>query len=172
MKAVVFINIPREEVEARDTSAFIRRMAPFVANPMPAHAGAFLFVIDGYHETPDETYAIPAVREYWQDLDAKWPYTIFFANTDPELGNFITNILFCFFNKIDITTHDGLGTRVDFSPAELFDYLRNRGSAFSSLYSRAYGDRPMQECEEAFTRHLQSIVTAFQLPFTPESAIA
>lgn len=164
MKAVIFINIPREEVEARDTAAFIRRMAPFVANPMPGHAGAFLFGIDGYYETPDETYAIPAVREYWQDLDSKWPYTIFFANTDPELGGFITNILFCLFGEITVATHDGIGSQVQFSPMELFSYLRSRSSAFSSLYGKAYKDRPSQECEEAFTRHLQSIMTAFQLP--------
>lgn len=139
LAAAFFIEIAQRDVETQNVEPLIQTMAPHVADPQPFHMGNFFFVVDGYNEIPDETYTIPAIRQYWQAVEAEWPYAIFFANANREIGCNISNIVFSVLKNITATQHPE-GTRVDFKPPELLDYFLQHKEPLIELTTKAYPD--------------------------------
>jgi hypothetical protein len=159
--AAFVVEISREDVEGINLEPFINTMAPYVANPKPFHMGAFFFLVDGYNDTPDEAYAIPAVRDYWQAMDARWPYTIFFANAKPELGCNIVNVIFSILKNITAATKGTEASTVEFCQSEVIEYFLQRKMPLIELNNKAYPD--FLEATNAILKRTHELLEAFGL---------
>ncbi len=86
----------RPDIEAGDTSAFLRRFAPSAlpkGPKLPKMMGTLSFLVDGYNDDPEEIYSIQAVRDFYARLHAKWPYWFFFCDLRNESLQMITACL-------------------------------------------------------------------------------
>ena len=42
--------------------------------------GSFQFLVDGWNDDPNELYAIPEIRKFYQHFHNAWPYWFFFCD--------------------------------------------------------------------------------------------
>ncbi len=82
---LIFYEISREEIEAGNTSRFLRDFRP-PDNVSPADLkalmGKILFNISGYDNDESEVYTVPAVRAFFQALHHEWPCWLFFCDLE------------------------------------------------------------------------------------------
>jgi hypothetical protein len=169
------VSTPRCEVEACDTAPFIERMAAAVANPLPHHAGAFVFMVDGYNDTEDEIYSIPEIRAYYRKLDQEWPYLLFFANTELESLPVIT---WCLMDNI--TSAKAVGTKAvtKYDIPELLRWIDGRLLPMNSLFEKAYRHEiadafyltgsVSHPCEQAVLDRTCAVFQTYNLPFNED----
>lgn len=169
------MSTPRCEVEACDTAPFIERMSPLVAKPQPEHAGGFVFMVDGYNDSPDEIYEIPAVRAYYRKLDQEWPYLLFFANTELESLAVIT---WCLMGNISCAKAVGTQALTKYDIPELLLWMGKRFGHMAHLMQKAHGARCSSEfrkrgkvstpCDQAVVDRTRTIFQSYNLPFNED----
>jgi hypothetical protein len=135
--------VPQQEVLDCNVFPFIERMAPFVVNPKPEYVDTFAVLIDGYNDNPDEIYAIPEIRSYWQKLDAHWPYIFFFGSIFAEMPQLVA---WCCHNNIQSYKRPGhTATLVDCDKPELHNWIYRHWPYMNALYELAYDDPAQRE---------------------------
>lgn len=165
------VSTPRHEVEACDTAPFIERMSAIVANPQPHHVGAFVFMVDGYNDIPDEIYEISAVRAYYRKLDKEWPYLLFFANTEFESLAVIT---WCLMDNIACAKTAETPALTKFEIPELLQWISTRMFHLLVLMQKAHGvacssefaafNKVSNPTDQALLTRLNGIFKAYNLP--------
>ena len=46
--------------------------------------GTFQFFVEGWNDDPQELYAIPEIRKFYQHFHNAWPYWFFFCDLNTE----------------------------------------------------------------------------------------
>lgn len=57
-----------------------------------------VFAVDGFNAHPDEIYAIPSVRNFYQELHTRWPWWLFFL---ADIGDNIPVSYLCLLNSLE-----------------------------------------------------------------------
>lgn len=152
-------NVPQQEVLDCNVFPFIERMSPFVLNPQPEYVDTFAVLIDGYNDNPDEIYAIPEIRAYWQKLDAHWPYIFFFGSVFAEMPQLVA---WCCHNNISSYKRPGhMATFIDYDKPELALWINRHWPYMNALYHLTYND-PAQR-EWAIYERTKQIFGAFNM---------
>ena len=55
--------------------------------------GKFQFLVEGYDDDPNELYAIPEVRKFYQHFHRVWPYWFYFCDLTEERLTMMTMCL-------------------------------------------------------------------------------
>jgi hypothetical protein len=140
---LVIYNVPEQEVRDCNVIPFIERMAPYVINPEPFHADTFAFLVDGFNDQPDEIYTIPEVRAYWQEVDRRWPYILFFGSVLAEMPQMVA---WCNHNNLSSFQRPGAtATMINYDRPELLRWLHQRWEPMNGLFHRAYGNTAARE---------------------------
>jgi len=140
---LVIYNVPEQEVRDCNVIPFIERMAPYVINPEPFHADSFAFLVDGFNDQPDEIYTIPEVRAYWQELDRRWPYILFFGSVLAEMPQMVA---WCNHNNLSSFQRPGAdATMIHYDRPELLLWLHRHWGPMNGLFHLAYGNTAARE---------------------------
>jgi hypothetical protein len=88
--SVVMTTIHRNQIEAGDLNVFLEILRGLNIQE-PEHASVqrlrglqskIGFLIDGYNDDPRELFQIPEVRKYFQQIQAVWPFGLYFFNNE------------------------------------------------------------------------------------------
>lgn len=150
----------RPDIEAGDTSAFLRRFAPSALPKGPKLAkmmGTFSFLVDGYNDNPEEVYSIQAVRDFYAGLHAKWPYWFFFCDLGTESLQMIAACLLK-----NVVAHKIIGApdaHLRLDPMELVGFISSGFNPMNEMCDRAN----MSEFD--IWKRTKAIFEYFNLPF-------
>ena len=132
-------------------------------------------MVDGYNDSPDEIYEIPAVRAYYRKLDQEWPYLLFFTNTELESLAVIT---WCLMGNISCAKAVGTKALTKYDIPELLQWLSNRLPHMGHLMQKAHGIRcsaefinlgkALNSCDQAVGDRIRTIFQAYNLPFNED----
>ena len=88
----MILTIPRAEVEAGDIAPVAQQLGFLSESAEMAERweGRIGFVFDGWEDDPRETAEIPAIRVYFGDLAAVWPYWLHFSE---KVGDTLPHVL-------------------------------------------------------------------------------
>ena len=83
---IVLTTFNKNQIEAGDIGIFLEIVESLgILEPEQAHADTVRklqskvgFFIDGYNDDPRELYQIPEVRHFIQQIQARWPYGLYF----------------------------------------------------------------------------------------------
>lgn len=154
------VNVTREEVKQGDIKPFIAKMRQFF--PPKGLAGKFVFLIDGYNDTPHELYTIPEVRAYWKKLDEAWPFLLYFAEC--EFSECLQIISFCLHGNISARSIKGELSCVQYDIPELMRWVSRRFAPMNHLFEDGEDE---SEIEQAIFERTEQIFKAYNLPFNP-----
>lgn len=94
---LIFYVFSREEIEAGDTSRFLRDfLPPLEVEPsaLLTAMGKVMFSVAGYDEHHEEVFSIPEVRSFFQKIHRQWPCWLFYSElASPGLTAIIYSIL-------------------------------------------------------------------------------
>lgn len=112
--------ISREEVEQADTSRALELLSRYASSPDIALANRenLEIVFHGFDDTDQELGEIPMVRNFVRELDAKFPYWLFFLS---KSGLGLQCVLYCF-----LLPHLTEAARAERHPQQLEQLLVNR----------------------------------------------
>ena len=153
----------REKVEKKDFSHFL---AGFALDRLPKGkklrelAGTFTFVVQGYDSTPEELYAIPAVREFYGAFHAAWPYWLYFSFLG--IDTLRTMVACCLRNVSGFSSTRQAEGLLSVEPAELLRFLDEDLTAMNVICRRAQMTRP------EISNLTKAVFEYFSLPFHPE----
>ncbi|TAE92042.1 MAG: hypothetical protein EAZ81_04095 [Verrucomicrobia bacterium] len=83
----------KEQVRQRKLAHFLKKFGPAALPTGPALAdmmGTFQFLVDGWNDDPNELYAIPEIRRFYQHFHEVWPYWFFFCDLETETLQMMT----------------------------------------------------------------------------------
>jgi len=84
--AVVVI-FSQAQVRQRKIAHFLKRYGSDALPEGPelaAMMGTFQFFVEGWNDDPQELYAIPEIRKFYQHFHNAWPYWFFFCDLNTE----------------------------------------------------------------------------------------
>lgn len=81
------------EVRQRKLAHFLKTFGPAALPEGPelaAMMGSFQFLVDGWNDDPNELYAIPEIRKFYQHFHEVWPYWFYFCDLHTETLQMMT----------------------------------------------------------------------------------
>jgi hypothetical protein len=153
-------NVPKQDVLDCNAHPFVQHMTPFVLNPTPDMADSFAVLIDGYNDVDDEIYTIPEIRAYWQELDRRWPYILFFGSMLAEMPQMVAWC--CLNNLSSYKRPDSSAAMIDFDRPELAHWIHRHFPYMNALYEAACGEN-IEQREWAIYQRTNHIFQSFNL---------
>jgi hypothetical protein len=153
-----------EKVEKKDFSHFL---GGFALDRLPKGkklremAGTFTFMVSGYDSTPEELYAIPAVREFYSAFHAAWPYWLYFSFLG--IDTLRTMVACCLQNVSGFSSTTQSEGLISLEPTELLRLLDEDLIAMNVICRRAQMTKP-----EIYDL-TKGVFDYFCLPFKPET---
>ena len=92
-KDAILVMFSKEQVRQRKLAHFLKRFGPEALPEGPelaAMMGAFQFAVDGWNDDPQEIYAIPEIRKFYQHFHNVWPYWFYFCDLHTETLQMMT----------------------------------------------------------------------------------
>jgi len=76
----VALVVSRRDIEAGDLEPLLRLLQTLTVSPdaLKHWAGRLTIVIDGYNLDPRDVCEVPEIRQFFEALEARWPYLPFF----------------------------------------------------------------------------------------------
>ena len=157
--AVVVI-FSKEQVRKTKTAHFLKT---YGADSLPqgpelaAMMGSFQFLVEGWHGSPEEIYAIPEIRKFYQHLHQVWPYWFYFCDLDSETLMIMTLCLLPSFSG-----YKRLGApqaAVEYDQMELLQFIQKNFDPLNAMMERA----GMSEME--IYNRTRDIFLHYRLPF-------
>ena len=124
---------------------------------LEAMMNSVALMIDGYDHDPREIYAIPEIREFYQQIWKRWPYWLFFCNLDTE--NLMMMVM-CWVDSLDALKVKGVAqVKVSINPLEVVQFISGGFVPMNEICERA----GMSE-RQIFDR-TKAVFEYFDLPF-------
>jgi hypothetical protein len=89
----IVVMFSKEQVRQRKLAHFLKTFGPVALPEGPALArmmGSFQFLVDGWNDDPNELYAIPDIRKFYQHFHQVWPYWFYFCDLHTETLQMMT----------------------------------------------------------------------------------
>ena len=92
-------------------------------------------MIDGYNDDPREIFAIPEVRNFYQQLWKRWPYWLFFCDLGSD--NLMMMVMSCV-ESLDAIKLEGQSQfKVTTTPSEIVNFIKAGVGPMIELCKRA-----------------------------------
>ena len=169
-KDAIIVIFSKEQVRRLKLAHFLKQLGPAALPTGPELAtmmGKFQFLVDGWNDDPQELYAIPEVRKFYQHFHKVWPYWFYFCDLGTETLTMMTLCL-----MPNLASFKRLGeplAKVEYDPADLLPLISRDLGPLNAMMERA-GMTELAIYER--TRHVfiptgfqQGADVAFQLVF-------
>ncbi len=162
----IIVVFGKEQVRHCKTAHFLKRFGPAALPAGPALAalmGRFSFLIEGYDNDPQELYAIPAVRKFYQHFHQVWPYWFYFCDLRTET---LTMMTLCLMPTL--TSFKRLGepmAKVECNPQDLLRFLSRNFVPLNTMMERA----GMSEMD--IYNRSRDVFRHFHLPYESEPPV-
>lgn len=134
----VVVVFSREQVRQRKIAHFLKQFGPAGLPEGPelaAMMNKFQFLIDGWNDDPNELYAIPEIRKFYQQLHGVWPYWFFFCDLRTETLQMMT---LCLLPNLSGYKRDGEPlARVAYEPLDLIRFIEKNFAPLNAMMERA-----------------------------------
>jgi hypothetical protein len=150
----------KEQVRQCKIAHFLKTLGPAalaVGSELAVMMGTFQFVVDGWNDDPNEVYAIPEIRKFYQYFHEVWPYWFFFCDLTTETMQMMTLCLLP-----NIRGFKRLGepkSGVEYDQADLLGFIEKNILPLNTLMERA----AMSEMD--IYNRTREIFLYFNLPF-------
>ena len=150
----------KEQVRHCKLAHFLKR---FGADTLPVGPelaklmGSFQFLIQGWDDDPQEIYAIPEVRKFYQKFHKIWPYWFFFCDLHTETLQMMT---LCLLPNLQGFKRLGQPkAAVEYDPMDLVGFIQRNFGPLNAMMDRA----GMSEME--IYNRTRDLFHYFNLPF-------
>ena len=159
-KDALVIVFTREQVRHRKLAHFLKTFGPSALPEGPALAammGSFQFLVDGWNDDPNELYAIPEIRKFYQHFHEAWPYWFFFCDLHTETLQMMT---LCLLPNLKGFKRVGEPkAAVEYDPMDLLNFITRNFGPLNAMMERA----GMSEMD--IYNRTRDIFLYFNLPF-------
>ncbi len=136
--AVVVI-FSKEQVRQRKIAHFLKRFGPSAELPegpeLAAMMNKFQFMVDGWNDDPQELYAIPEIRKFYQHFHNVWPYWFFFCDLRTETLQMMT---LCLLPNLSGYKRAGEPlAKVEYDPMDLIHFIQKNFGPLNAMMERA-----------------------------------
>lgn len=134
----IIVMFSKEQVRLCKTAHFLKTFGPAALPEGPelaAMMGKFQFVVDGWNDDPQEIYAIPEIRKFYQHLHHVWPYWFFFCDLNTET---LTMMTMCLLPNLQ--GYKRLGepnAAVEYNPMDLINFIKKNFGPLNAMMERA-----------------------------------
>ena len=159
-KDALVIVFTREQVRHRKLAHFLKTFGPSALPEGPALAammGSFQFLVDGWNDDPNELYAIPEIRKFYQHFHEAWPYWFFFCDLHTETLQMMTLSLLP--NLKGFKRVGEPKAAVEYDPMDLLNFITRNFGPLNAMMERA----GMSEMD--IYNRTRDIFLYFNLPF-------
>jgi len=133
---VVIFN--KVQVRQRKIAHFLKRFGPEALPEGPelaAMMGSVQFFVQGWDDDPQEIYAIPKIRGFYQHFHRVWPYWFFFCDLDTET---LTMMTLCLMPNIQGFKRLGEPqAAVEYDPMDLIRFIQKNIAPLNAMMERA-----------------------------------
>jgi hypothetical protein len=120
----------------------------------------FQFVVDGWNDDPNELYAIPEIRKFYQHFQNVWPYWFFFCDLHTET---LQMMILCLLPNLQGFKRLGEpNAAVEYEPMDLINFIIQNFGPLNAMMERA----GMSEMD--IYNRTRDIFLYFNLPFDSE----
>ena len=158
-EAVVVI-FSKEQVRQRKLAHFLKQFGSAALPDGPelaAMMGKFQFLVDGWNDDPQELYAIPEIRKFYQQFYSAWPNWFFFCDLHTETLQMMT---FCLLPNIKGFKRLGAPkAAVEYDPMDLIGFIQKNFAPLNGMMERA----GMSEMD--IYNRTKALFEYYQLPF-------
>ena len=134
----VVIVFSKEQVRQRKIAHFLKKFGPSGLPEGPALAtmmGKFQFLVEGWDDDPQEVYAIPEVRTFYQFFHRAWPYWFFFCDLRTET---LTMMTMCLLPNLQSFKRLGQPqAAVEYEPLDLLRFIERNFAPLNAMMERA-----------------------------------
>ena len=151
------------QVRQRKIAHFLKR---FGTNALPegpqlaAMLGTFQFLVEGWDDDPQEIYAIPEIRKFYQHFHNVWPYWFFFCDLRSETLTMMTLCLMPNFQGFKRVGQPQAS--VEYDPMDLIRFIQKNFGPLNAMMERA----GMSEMD-IYTR-TRDVFHHYKLPYDAE----
>ena len=137
-KDSIVVMFSKEQVRQRKLAHFLKRFGPAALPEGPelaAMMGSFQFLVDGWNDSPDEIYAIPEIRKFYQHFHDVWPYWFYFCDLHTETLQMMT---FCLLPNLKGFKRVGEPkAAVEYDPMDLLNFIIKNFGPLNAMMERA-----------------------------------
>ena len=134
----IIVMFRREQVRQRKLAYFLKHYGPeaLPAGPeLAAMMGSMVFLIDGWNDDPQEIYAIPEIRRFYQHFHSVWPFWFYFCDLHTEGLQMMT---FCLLPNLSGFKRTGEPlAKVEYDPHDLVAFIRKNFVPLNAMMERA-----------------------------------
>ena len=135
--ALIFV-FSKEQVRQRKLAHFLKTFGPAALPEGPELAtmmGSFQFLVDGWNDDPNELYAIPEIRKFYQHFYQTWPYWFFFCDLHTETLQMMT---LCLLPNLKGFKRVGEPkAAVEYEPLDLLRFIEKNFIPLNTMMERA-----------------------------------
>ena len=134
----VVVVFSKEQVRQCKIAHFLKNFSEDALPDGPelaAMMGKFQFVIDGWNHDPQEIYAIPEIRKFYQHFHQAWPYWFYFCDLHTETLQMMTLCLLP-----NLQGFKRLGepkAAVEYDPLDLIAFISENFAPLNAMMERA-----------------------------------
>ncbi len=137
-KDAIVVMFSKEQVRQRKLAHFLKTfgLAALPEGPeLAAMMGTFQFVVDGWNDDPNELYAIPEIRKFYQHFHEVWPYWFYFCDLHTETLQMMT---FCLLPNLKGFKRLGEpNAAVEYDPMDLLNFIIKNFGPLNAMMERA-----------------------------------
>jgi len=156
----VVVVFSKMQVRQRKLTHFLKQFGPGALPEGPelaAMMGTFQFLIEGWDDDPQELYAIPEIRKFYQHFHRVWPYWFFFCELDTKT---LTLMALCLLPNLNGFKRLGNpSAAVSYDPLDLIPFIQKNFVPLNIMMERA----GMSEME--IYNRTRDIFRYFKLPY-------
>lgn len=157
---VVVIVFSKVQVHRCKLAHFLKTFGPESLPDGPelaAMMGKFQFLVDGWNEDPNELYAIPEIRSFYQHFHSVWPYWFFFCDLQSEPLQMMT---LCLLPNLQGFKRVGEPrAAVQYEPLDLIHFIEKNFVPLNMMMERA------GMSEQDIYNRTRDVFHYFKLPF-------
>jgi len=137
-KDAIVVVFSREQVCHCKLAQFLKTFGPDALPNGPeltAMMGKFQFVVDGWNDDPQEIYAIPEIRKFYQHFHNVWPYWFYFCDLHTET---LTMMTMCLLPNLQ--GYKRLGepkAAIEYNPMDLINFIAKNFGPLNMMMERA-----------------------------------
>ena len=150
----------KEQVRQLKLAHFLKTFGPEVlpkGTALAAMMGTFQFAVDGWNDDPQEIYAIPEIRKFYEHFHKVWPYWFFFCDLQTETLQMMT---LCLLPNLKGFKRVGEPrAAVEYEPLDLLHFIERNFIPLNTMMERA----GMSEMD--IYHRTRDVFLYFKLPF-------
>ena len=135
---VIVVIFSKEQVRHCKLAHFLKQFGRDVLPEGPTLAALinrFRFLVNGYDDDPQELYAIPEVRKFYQHFHRVWPYWFYFCDLQSET---LTMLTLCVLPNLSGFKRLGEPmAKVEYDPMDLIRFIKKNFMPLNAVMERA-----------------------------------